>query len=83
MPYFRKEALSTIYPAEVLDALAKSTDTMSRWGFLQGQGKLVGAQLGELPVPRALGQALEGRLAPDAAAKRAQADVEELAKSVG
>ena len=74
--------LSEIYPAEVLDALTKSTDTMSRWGFRQGQGKLVGAQLAELPIPKALAEALGGRLDPDEAAKQAKADVEEIARSV-
>ena len=56
--------LSEIYPAEVLDALTRSTDTMSRWGFRQGQGKLVGAQLAELPITKALSEALGGRLDP-------------------
>ena len=55
---------------------------MSRWGFRQGQGKLVGAQLAELPITKALSEALGGRLDPDAAAKQAQADVEEIARSV-
>jgi len=77
-----KKPLSEIYPAEVLDALSKSTDTMSRWGFQQGQGKLVGAQLNELPIPKALAAMLDGQLTPDAAAKQAQADVEEIAQSI-
>jgi multiple sugar transport system substrate-binding protein len=77
-----KKALSDIYPAQVLDVLAKSTDTMSRWGFQQGQGKLVGAQLNELPIPKALAEMLGGQLDPEAAAKQAQADVEEIAQSV-
>jgi multiple sugar transport system substrate-binding protein len=77
-----KKPLSEIYPAEVLDSLSKSTDTMSRWGFQQGQGKLVGAQLNELPIPKALAEELGGRLDAEAAAKQAQADVEEIAQSV-
>jgi multiple sugar transport system substrate-binding protein len=77
-----KKPLSDIYPAEVLDALSKSTDTMSRWGFQQGQGKLVGAQLNELPIPKALAAMLGGQLDPEAAAKQAQADVEEISQSV-
>jgi multiple sugar transport system substrate-binding protein len=77
-----KKPLSEIYPAEVIQALTKSTDTMGRWGFEQGQGKLVGAQLNELPIPKALGEELGGQLDPDAAAKQAQADVEEIAQSI-
>jgi multiple sugar transport system substrate-binding protein len=66
----------------VLTALTKSTDTMSRWGFEQGQGRLVGAQLAELPIPKALASEISGKLTADAAAKQAQADVEEIAQSI-
>jgi multiple sugar transport system substrate-binding protein len=77
-----KKPLADIYPAEVIDALTKSTDTMGRWGFEQGQGALVGAQLNELPIPKALAEELGGQLDADAAAKQAQADVEEIAQSI-
>ncbi|HEV2928593.1 MAG TPA: extracellular solute-binding protein [Propionibacteriaceae bacterium] len=77
-----KAPLSELYPAEVLEALTTSTDTMNRWGFQQGQGRLVGAQLAELPIPKALASLLDGQLTPDTAAKQAQADVEEIAQSV-
>ena len=77
-----KAPLSELYPPEVLEALTKSTDSMSRWGFAQGQGKLVGAQLAELPIPKAVAAMLDGQLTPDAAAKQAQADVEEIAQSI-
>jgi len=77
-----KKPLADLYPPEVLEALTKSTDTMSRWGFQQGQGKLVGAQLAELPIPKALAAQLDGQLTPDTAAKQAQADVEEIAQSI-
>jgi multiple sugar transport system substrate-binding protein len=76
----RKVPLSRLYPAEVLKALTTSTDTMSRWGFAQGQGRLVGAQLAELPIPKALAAHLDGTLTATAAAKQAQADVEEIAR---
>ncbi|HZA84310.1 MAG TPA: extracellular solute-binding protein [Actinomycetes bacterium] len=77
-----KKPLSELYPPEVLDALTKSTDTMNRWGFQQGQGRLVGAQLAELPIPKAVAALLDGQLTPDTAAKQAQAEVEEIAQSV-
>jgi multiple sugar transport system substrate-binding protein len=77
-----KAPLSKLYPPEVLEALTKSTDTMSRWGFQQGQGRLVGALAAEQPIPKALAAELEGQLTPDAAAKQAQAEVEEIAQSV-
>jgi len=55
---------------------------MNRWGFTQGQGRLVGALSAEQPIPKALAAELDGQLTPDAAAKQAQADVEEIAQSV-
>jgi len=77
-----KQPLSEVYPPEVLEALTKSADSMARWGFEQGQGKLVGAQLNELPIPKALNEELGGQLDAEAAAKQAQADVEEIKQSV-
>jgi multiple sugar transport system substrate-binding protein len=78
-----KAPLSELYPPEVLEALTKSTDTMSRWGFQQGQGKIVGALAAEQPIPKALAAMLDGQLTPDTAAKQAQADVEEIVQSIG
>jgi multiple sugar transport system substrate-binding protein len=77
-----KAPLSELYPPEVLEALTKSTDTMNRWGFTQGQGRIVGALAAEQPIPKALAAMLDGELTPDAAAKQAQADVEEIAQSI-
>ncbi|HEX3200537.1 MAG TPA: extracellular solute-binding protein [Actinomycetes bacterium] len=77
-----KAPLSELYPPDVLEALTKSTDTMNRWGFTQGQGRIVGALATEQPIPKALAAMLDGQLTPDAAAKQAQADVEEIAQSI-
>jgi multiple sugar transport system substrate-binding protein len=77
-----KAPLSELYGPEVLEALTKSTDSMSRWGFTQGQGRIVGALAAEQPIPKALAAMLDGQLTPDAAAKQAQADVEEIAESI-
>jgi multiple sugar transport system substrate-binding protein len=77
-----KAPLTELYPPDVLEALTKSTDTMNRWGFAQGQGKIVGALATEQPIPKALAAMLDGQLTPDAAAKQAQADVEEIAQSI-
>ena len=77
-----QKPLADLYPSEVLDALTKSSETMNRWAFTQGQGKLVGAMGAEQPIPKALAAELDGQLTPDAAAKQAQADVEEIAQSI-
>jgi multiple sugar transport system substrate-binding protein len=78
----RSKPLSELYPPGVLKVLAGSTDTMNRWGFPQGQGRLVGAQLASLPIPKALAAALDGALSPEAAAEQAQADLETIKQSI-
>jgi multiple sugar transport system substrate-binding protein len=77
-----RKPLSELYPPGVLKVLATSTDTMNRWGFAQGQGRLVGAQLADLPIPKALAAALNGTLSTAAAAKQAQAHLETIAQSI-
>lgn len=77
-----KKPLADVYPAEVLDALRKSPDTFARWGIPQGQGKLVGATMGELPVPKALAGVVDGSLTPEAAATQAKTDVETIKRGL-
>lgn len=78
----KKKPLADVYPADVLEALRKSPDTFARWGIPQGQGKLVGATMGELPVPKALSMVVDGSLTPQAAATQAKTDVESIKRGI-
>jgi hypothetical protein len=51
-------------------------------GLPSGQGRLVGAQLANLPIPKALAAALNGTLSTAAAAEQAQAHLETIAQSI-
>ncbi|RBY81634.1 bicyclomycin resistance protein [Geodermatophilus sp. TF02-6] len=77
-----KAPLADFYSADVLDALRTSPDTISPWGIPQGQGALVGASLGELPVPQAIASMTAGELDPSAAAKQAADALREIASSL-
>ena len=74
----RKAPLAQLYPAPVLDELARSVGTFRRWGITQGQGALVGATLGELPVPQAIAAMTSGEEDPAEAAREATVTVSEL-----
>src|SRR4051812_40110202 len=77
-----KKPLGDVYPKDVIAALQKSPDTFQRWGFPQKQGALVGATLGELPVPKAINALAGGELDAAGAAKRAADDVRTIQKSL-
>ncbi|MEV4617473.1 extracellular solute-binding protein [Asanoa sp. NPDC049573] len=76
-----RKPLSDSYPADVLTALRSSPDTFQRWALPQKQGALLGATLGELPVPKAVNAMTGGELDPAGAAKRAADDVRAIQKS--
>ncbi|WP_448617092.1 ABC transporter substrate-binding protein [Geodermatophilus sp. URMC 65] len=77
-----KAPLSDFYSAEVLDALRNAPDTISPWGIPQGQGALVGASLGELPVPQSISAMTGGELDPQQAAQQAADALREIASSL-
>ncbi|MGW4946569.1 ABC transporter substrate-binding protein [Actinoplanes sp. NPDC004185] len=77
-----KKPLGDVYAKDVITALQNSPDTFQRWGFPQKQGALVGATLGELPVPKAVNALAGGELDAAGAAKRAADDVKSIQKSL-
>ena len=67
----KKEPLGNFYSDDVLSVLQKGPADLKRWGITQGQGDLVGAALGELPVAKAVSDVTSGGVDPEAAAKQA------------
>jgi multiple sugar transport system substrate-binding protein len=65
-----KEVLSAIYAPEVLEAVAGAPESFDRWGIPQGYGQLAGTVAGQLIVPQALSDMLNGDLSPEDAATR-------------
>jgi multiple sugar transport system substrate-binding protein len=77
-----KAPLSDFYDPEVLKAVQEAPESFSRWGLPQGQGALVGAMQGPLPVTKALSDLINGKGDPTAAAQSAQKAVEDLQKDI-
>jgi multiple sugar transport system substrate-binding protein len=78
-----KKPLADFYDQSVLDAVAASPATFDRWGLRQGQGKLVGATLAQLPVAKALNQLIVSGGDPAKAAQDADKAVETIKKELG
>jgi multiple sugar transport system substrate-binding protein len=79
----RKAPLDRFYSEASIESLGEGARNFRRWGFETGQGALVGALRGPEPVTRALAAAIDGRVSPAGAARRAQAAVERLAARIG
>nr|WP_246531029.1 extracellular solute-binding protein [Streptomyces bathyalis] len=77
-----RKPLNSIYPDELLDELTEGIGVMRRWGFTQGEGALVGATNGELPVPKAIGAMTSGQTSPDEAARESQDEIDALRRSL-
>ncbi len=65
-----KAPLADFYGDEVIDVLAAGPEGLSRWGITQGQGDLIGASLGEMPVAAAVSE-VTGGADPQGAAETA------------
>ncbi|MFD9292558.1 ABC transporter substrate-binding protein [Streptomyces sp. NPDC060030] len=78
----RRESMQKAYPAALLDRLVTGVGDMKRWGLTQGQGALVGATNGELPVAKAIGAMTSGQISPEEAAREANDEVTALQKSL-
>lgn len=76
-----KAPLSDFYAPEVLAAVAAGPEDLARWGITQGQGSLLGALQGELPVATAVSDVAQGG-DPAEAATTAAETVRSIAESL-
>jgi multiple sugar transport system substrate-binding protein len=76
-----KAPLSDFYAPEVLEAVAAGPQDLARWGITQGQGSLLGALQGELPVATAVSDVAQGGDPADAATTAAET-VRSIAESL-
>ncbi|MFI6348508.1 ABC transporter substrate-binding protein [Streptomyces sp. NPDC050560] len=77
-----RRRLDQVFPDALLDQLVAGVGHMQRWGFKQGQGALVGATNGQLPVPKAVSAMTGGQISPAEAARQSQDEVGALQKSL-
>jgi len=76
-----KAPLSDFYTPDVLEAVAAGPEDLARWGITQGQGDLLGALQGELPVATAVSEVSQGT-DPATAAEQAAEAVRSIAESL-
>ena len=72
----RQAPLSDFYAEDVINNLIEGSSNFARWGFVQGEGELVGAVYSTLIIPQAIDEVLSGTSAADATAAM-QAAVEQ------
>jgi len=68
----RKAPLADFYAPEVLEALTTGPEDLSRWAISQGEGDLLGALQGELPVATAVNEVTSGTDPEDAVGTAAE-----------
>lgn len=78
----KKEPLGNFYSQDVLSVLEQGPDELRRWGITQGQGDLVGAALGELPIAKAVSDVTSGGVDPQTAAKQAAESLKSIKDSL-
>ncbi|NDJ62153.1 MAG: extracellular solute-binding protein [Chloroflexi bacterium] len=78
----QRAPLGDFYSEAVINAIAEGATGFDRWGFVQGQGELVGGVYQELPVPRLLSDMANGVLTAEEAAEEVQFEVEDIQASL-
>ena len=79
----KKEPLTKVYPAEVLNTIVASSGNFERWGLPQNQGALAAAVANQFVVPQALAKMLNSGASAADAANEAQKAAEQVQKDLG
>lgn len=74
----RKAPLGDFYSQDVINTIVQGASDFDRWGFAQGQGRLVSGVYQELVVPQVLADIINGALTPEEGAAEIQTRVEEI-----
>ena len=75
----RQAPLADFYAEDVINNLIEGSSNFARWGFVQGEGELVGAVYSTLVIPQAIDSVLGGTSAADATAAMQEAVEQEQA----
>ncbi|OLF18139.1 ABC transporter substrate-binding protein [Actinophytocola xanthii] len=78
-----KAPLSQFYDTETLKVVEESPQTFHRWGFAEGKGELAGAVTGQLVVPKALADLVNGSGSAEDAASSANEEAVTIAEELG
>ncbi|WP_253908459.1 ABC transporter substrate-binding protein [Arthrobacter sp. H41] len=78
-----KALLSSVYPAETLEEITRSTDQFKRWGIPQGQGALAAAIGGQFIAPQIIASMISSGISAEDAAAQAQEEAETLKDDLG
>jgi multiple sugar transport system substrate-binding protein len=78
-----KAPLTQFYDPDTMRAVEESPFTFRRWGFTQGQGELAGAVTGQLVLPKALAEVINGGSDAEAAANEANEETATVAEELG
>ncbi|MGP3973746.1 ABC transporter substrate-binding protein [Streptomyces sp. 8N114] len=77
-----RKRLDEIYPEKLLEELTEGVGHLRRWGITEGEGALVGATNGELPVAKAVGELTSGQTGPGETARKVNEEVGALRRSL-
>ena len=78
----KKEPLANFYDQQTIDIMTGAPESIERWALPQGQGKLLGPTIAELPLPKAIAALAAGSTDAAGAAQQSADEVREIQSSL-